>query len=356
MKRIILLFTLGAAICSCNTQKAVLSNDYIQGKTFSGTLPCTDCEGISQVVTLDSNNKFRLSETYLGKDGSRKEQSGSWSLVEGKVVLYSDNNPIAQYAVAGDRLVYLDDTKLSQKKNNKHNSGQAMLAKTTFIRSKKINPDFLEGIDIVGFGADPSWSLDINHNKAIQFSIPGLNAPVAFSPVPPRLSGDSIIYNVVSENDKMQISLTPGVCNDGVSGNIYDYKVTVNYKGKAYNGCGAVMNADGSLTGAWLLDNIEGESKKWETQPYIVVDLAAEKFYGNTGCNNFSGSARMRGPKICFSDIQFESQKECPAYDESLLIEALIKCNGFTIVEGKLQMMQDGKLVMNFNRQLEDYL
>lgn len=356
MKRIILLFTLGAAICSCNTQKAVLSNDYIQGKTFSGTLPCTDCEGISQVVTLDSNNKFRLTETYLGKDEPGQEKSGRWSLVEGKVVLYSDNDIITQYAVAGDRLVYVNDENPSAKKTKKQLSGERMLAKTNFIRSKKINPDFLEGIDIVGFGADPSWSLDINHNKAIQFSIPGLNAPVAFSPVPPILSGDSIIYNIVSENDKMQIILSPGVCNEGVSGNVYDYKVTVNYKEKTYKGCGAVMNADGSLTGAWLLNDIEGESKKWETQPYIIVDLATEKFYGNTGCNNFSGSARMRGTKICFSDIQFESQKECAGYDEHLLIEALIKCNGFTIVDGKLQMMQDGKPVMNFNRQLEDYL
>ena len=351
MKRTILLLTLGAALFSCSTQKAVVTDSYVQGSTFSGTL-----NGISQVVILDSNNKFRLLQKSVENDGSSREQSGSWSLEEGKVVLYTDNDPIAQYAIAGDKLVYLDEAKLNQKKNSRKAGAQGALIKKNFIRSKKINPEFLDGIDVVGFGAEPSWSLDINHAKAIQFSIPGLNAPVAFSPVAPTLSGDSIIYNIVSAEDRMQVVLYPGYCEDGVSDNIYDYKVTVNYKGKTYGGCGAVMNADGSLTGAWLLENMEGQANKWEKQPYLVVDLAAEKFYGNTGCNDFSGSARMRGAKLCFSDIKFESQRDCNGYDENPLIEALIKCNGFTIDQGRLAMTQDGRSVMYFQRQLEDYL
>jgi uncharacterized membrane protein len=356
MKRTILLLTLGAALFSCNSSKSVLSNEYIQGTSYSGTLPSGDGNGISQVVFLDSNNRFTLTETSIGKDEPCKAKCGSWSLQDGKVVLYTDNDPIAQYAVAGDKLVNLAEAGPSTKKNNKKYSGQGVLAKKKFIRSKKINPEFLGGIDIVAFGADPSWSLDISHAKAIQFSLPGLDAPVAFSPVTPILAGDSIIYNIVSENDKMQVILAPGICNDGVSDNVYDYKVTVNYKGKTYRGCGAVMNADGSLTGAWLLNNIEGESSKWKTQPYIVVDLASEKFYGNTGCNAISGSARMRGPKICFSDIKFESQKDCNGYDEGKLIDALIKCNGFAITEGRMEMKQDGRSVLYFQRQLEEYL
>jgi len=290
---------------------------------------------------------------FVRSSGHSVADTGTTKQVNRLAVDSDSSSSIAHHAVAGGVSTKEENAKISRKQKRKNDKA---LARRVYITSKKINPDFLQGIDIVAFGAEPSWSLDINHSKAIQFSIPGLNAPVAFSPVPPTLSGDSIIYSIVSENDRMQIVLTPGVCDDGVSGNIYDYKVTVNYKGKIYKGCGAVMNADGSLTGAWLLNNIEGEAKKWQKQPYIVVDLAAEKFYGNTGCNNFSGSARMRGAKICFSDIQFESQRDCGAYDENLLIEALIKCNGFTINEGRLQMMQDGKLVMNFNRQLENYL
>jgi uncharacterized membrane protein len=268
---------------------------------------------------------------------------------------FSDSSKsLAQYAVVAEANPEGQETqKLSKKEQRRLNK---ILAKRVFVSSKKINPDYLKGIDIVAFGAEPSWSLDIHHSKAIQFSIPGLDAPIAFSPVPPVLSGDSIIYNIVSAKDKMQIILSPGSCYDGVGNTEYDYKVTVNYKNKIYNGCGAVMNAEGSLTGTWLLNNIEGESNKWETQPYLIVDLETEKFYGNTGCNNFSGSARLRGTRVCFSDIKFESQKECNAFDETKVIDALIKCNGYTITEGKLAMLQDGKPLLLLKRQLEDYL
>jgi uncharacterized membrane protein/heat shock protein HslJ len=271
-----------------------------------------------------------------------------------RLAIFSDSSTaITQYAVASDKSVQESNASFTKQKSKRKNK---KAPKKVYIQSKKINPDYLEGIDIVAFGADPSWSLDINHNKAIQFSIPGLEAPIAFSAIPPVLSGDSIIYNIVSANDKMLIILSPGICSDGVGDNVYDYKVTVNYKNKTYNGCGAVMNADGSLTGTWLLKNAEGVNNTWKTQPYIIVDLEAEKFYGNTGCNNFSGSARLRGSRICFSDIKFESQKECNGYEETKLIEALIKCNGYAINDCKLEMLQNGKALLSLKRQLEDYL
>ncbi len=351
MKRTILLVTLGVALYSCQTKKAVLNSDYVEGNTYSGTLPCNNCEGIDQVVILDTGNTFRLSETYIGKDKKSVEKYGSWSLQDGKVMLYADNTNIAQYAVAGNKLVHLSEANFAAKDQSQFNRG--MLARKNFIRSKKINPDYLEGIDIVAFGAEPSWSLDIHHKNAIQFTVLGLESPIAFSSVVPILSGDSIIYNIISSNEKMQVVLSPGFCSDGIGENLYDYGVTVNFRGKSYAGCGAILNADGTLTGSWILDNIEGSKNNWEKQPYIVVDLEAETFYANTGCNNISGSARMRGAKICFSDINYNSQKECEGYDEKGFMDAVIKCNGYTIEQGKLSLTQDGKTIMTFTRHLE---
>lgn len=351
MKRTILLLSIGAALFSCQTKKTILTNDYIQGTSYSGTLPCQDCEGIKQVVILDSGNRFRLAETYLGEEPKSIEKSGSWALQDGKVVLYSDNTALAHYAVAGNNLVYLEEANMQL---NKNHSGKGMLARKRFIRSKKIDPNYLEGIDIVAFGAEPSWSLDIHHKKAIQFSLPGLDAPVAFSPVAPRLSGDSIIYQVKTAGEIMEVVLAPGFCSDGVGEYLYDYKVKVSFRGRQYTGCGAVLNADGTLTGTWILETAEGLSKSWEQQPYLVVDLEDERFYGNTGCNNITGSARMRGDKICFSDINYKSQRECNGYDEAGFIEAIIKCNGYTISQGRLEMTQDGRSLLVFRRRLAD--
>jgi uncharacterized membrane protein/heat shock protein HslJ len=352
MKRTILLVTIGVALFSCQTKKAILNSDYIQGNTYSGTLPCENCEGISQVVILDTGNTFRLSETYIGKDKKSVDKYGSWSVQDGKVMLYADNTNIAQYAVSGNKLVNLNATNFAAKDEKQFNRG--MLARKNFIRSKKINPDYLEGIDIVAFGAEPSWSLDVHHKNAIQFSIPGLSAPIAFSPVAPILAGDSIIYNIISSNEKMRIVLSPGFCSDGISENLYDYKVSVSFRGNSYSGCGAILNADGNLTGTWLLDDISGEKNNWEKQPYIVVDLDEETFYANTGCNEISGSTRMRGEKVCFSDINYNSQKECEGYNEKSFIDAVIRCNGYTINQGKLSLTQDGNTVMTFTRHIKE--
>lgn len=268
------------------------------------------------------------------------------------MILYSDNTTLAHYAVAGNNLVYLEEA--SMKLNGKEHNGRGMLARKKFIRSKKIDPNFLEGIDIVAFGAEPSWSLDIHHKKAIQFSIPGLDAPVAFSPVAPRLSGDSIIYQVKTHGETMDVVMVPGFCSDGVGEDLYDYIVKINFRGRQYTGCGAVLNADGNLTGTWILESAEGLGKSWEEQPYLVVDLDGQRFFGNTGCNNITGSARMRGDNICFSDINYKSQRECNGYDESGFIDAIIKCNGYTINQGRLEMTQDGRTLMVFRRKLAD--
>jgi heat shock protein HslJ/uncharacterized membrane protein len=294
------------------------------------------------VVLLDSNNRFRLSETYLGKDQPCKEKCGTWTVQDGRVMLFADNAPIAQYAVSGSNLLYVDEVK-----QGKARAAQGVLARKKFIRSEKINEKFLEGIDVVGFGKDASWSLDITHNKAIQFSVAGLDAPVAFSPVIPTLSGDSLIYNVITANDKMQIIYAPGFCGDGE--NMYDYKVTVNYRGKTYNGCGAIMNADGGLDGVWIMQSFNAMEGNWNERPYLVIDLNEQKFYGFTGCNNFNGTVLLKGLKVCFTGVT-QGSKECDGYNENALIETLMKCNGFSISEGTLELSQDGRTLMTLKR------
>jgi len=346
MKRTILLICAVAALYSCQSNRSIVSSDYIEGSTFSGTVPCEDCGGIQQVVLLDSNNRFRLSETYLGKDEPGKEKYGTWSFQDGRVMLFSDNAPIAQYAVNGTNLLYVDEIKQGKLK-----SAQGTLAKKKFIRSKKINQNFLEGLDVVGFGKDASWSLDITHNKAIQFSVVGLDAPVAFSPVVPVLSGDSLVYNVIAANDKMQIIFSPGFCEDGES--MYDYKVTVNYRGKTYKGCGAIMNADGGLDGVWTLQSFEAKEGNWKEQPYLVIDLNSQKFFGFTGCNDFKGTVHLRQLKVCFTDVTTGS-KECDGYNETSLVETLMKCNGFTINDGTLELSQNGRALMVLKRKLNE--
>lgn len=348
MKRTILLILAGVALYSCQTNKSVLSANYIAGATYAGILPCEDCKGINQVVILDTGNTFKLSETYLGKEEPCQEKCGKWSVQNGKLLLYTDSTTIAQYGVAGNNLVHL-----AANTGKNSSSGQGMLTKKKFTRSRKINAEYLQGLDVVAFGTDASWSLDITHNKAIQFSVAGLSAPIAFSPVVPKLSGDSLIYNVVTANEKMQIIFSPGFCGDGDE--LYDYKVTVQFRGKTYNGCGAILNSEGTLDGTWLLQAFEGEGNNWNERPYLTIDLESKKFIGFTGCNPFVGSTRCRESFVSFSDINADA-KECTAYNENDFITTLVKCNGFVINDGKLELRKDGVTLLTFKRKVSEDL
>ena len=47
--------------------------------TFAGVLPCADCRGIAQTLTLLPDGSYRLRRTYLGKPGMPLVEAGRWS-------------------------------------------------------------------------------------------------------------------------------------------------------------------------------------------------------------------------------------------------------------------------------------
>ena len=48
--------------------------------TFTGTLPCADCQGIRYHLNLFADDSFFLRRTYLGKAGQPVDDVGSWAL------------------------------------------------------------------------------------------------------------------------------------------------------------------------------------------------------------------------------------------------------------------------------------
>lgn len=71
---LLLLFVVFAACHGAGTATgqpdSTLSSDTASGVTYSGTLPCADCEGIVTELTLQKqpDDHFTLKETYQGKN------------------------------------------------------------------------------------------------------------------------------------------------------------------------------------------------------------------------------------------------------------------------------------------------
>ncbi|MBB4844316.1 putative lipoprotein YbaY/heat shock protein HslJ [Paucibacter oligotrophus] len=57
--------------------------------SFTGVLPCADCAGIAQTLTLRADGLYRMRSVYLGKDGAPRSEQGRWMAEAGggKLVL-----------------------------------------------------------------------------------------------------------------------------------------------------------------------------------------------------------------------------------------------------------------------------
>ncbi|HTL09244.1 MAG TPA: hypothetical protein VL307_13335, partial [Chitinophagaceae bacterium] len=101
-----------------------------------------------------------------------------------------------------------------------------------------------DGIDIIGTGNDPFWSVEIDREKLILFKYSVNQKPVIVPIEMPLITRDSTIYSVHTESgEPIRISLLSKFCNDGLSDHVYEYQMNVAYKGQQYKGCAVILSA-----------------------------------------------------------------------------------------------------------------
>lgn len=79
--------------------------------TYSGILPCADCEGIETTITLSNNLQYTKTTKYLGKKNdrlSKVEGAFSWNKEGSIITLQGIEDPPAQYLVGENNLFQLD--------------------------------------------------------------------------------------------------------------------------------------------------------------------------------------------------------------------------------------------------------
>ncbi|MFZ4476091.1 MAG: copper resistance protein NlpE [Saprospiraceae bacterium] len=76
---------------------------------YTGTLPCSDCNGITTVLTLNADEKrtFTLEEEHKGKKNKKVESTGTWA-VAGDIVTLNLESGNHTYQVTEDGLISLN--------------------------------------------------------------------------------------------------------------------------------------------------------------------------------------------------------------------------------------------------------
>ncbi|MGF1735817.1 copper resistance protein NlpE N-terminal domain-containing protein [Photobacterium satsumensis] len=78
--------------------------------TYTGILPCADCEGIKTELVVKKDGTFILTEVYLGKEGNAFEYEGSfnWNTAGNTIALPGAGDDAVQYFVGENQLFRLD--------------------------------------------------------------------------------------------------------------------------------------------------------------------------------------------------------------------------------------------------------
>ncbi|HSO85893.1 MAG TPA: copper resistance protein NlpE N-terminal domain-containing protein [Draconibacterium sp.] len=109
-----------ASFSSCTSQrKATLQNDMTAGDNsmksvdwpgiYQGTLPCADCEGIKNQLSINKDLTYILETQYVGKSDSVFQEKGKfgWDKIGSKITLDNANNQV--YLVGENRIFHLNN-------------------------------------------------------------------------------------------------------------------------------------------------------------------------------------------------------------------------------------------------------
>lgn len=73
--------------------------------TYTGVLPCADCEGIETIIVINSDSTYHHSARYLGKDDGPFVTEGTWEIDRSTLKLDKIDNA---FFVGENHLVQLD--------------------------------------------------------------------------------------------------------------------------------------------------------------------------------------------------------------------------------------------------------
>jgi uncharacterized membrane protein len=211
---------------------------------YQGMMPCKNCEGIQRTIFFTNDDHFKMEELELGKNTPAKRVEGTWEKEKGRYMLYLNDKVFSQYRLTKDSLINLENngTRISDSLSRQY----VLFKKNTAPDNPAWKQKKTEGVDIIGIGSDPFWSVEIDNEKFIMFKLAAAGKPIIVPVEKPSITKDSIVYAITTEGGSpLKISIAPGFCNDGIGDHLYEYRMNVWYKNQFYKGCAVKLNAAG---------------------------------------------------------------------------------------------------------------
>ncbi len=147
--------------------------------TYTGTIPCADCEGIKTAITLKQDLTYTMTAVYLGKDENEFFRQGdfSWNDAGSIVALEDAGGSVAKFFVGENQLFQLDQ---------EGNRITGSLAEN-YILKKQTKPEEPAAPSLIEASG---WQLIELMGKPVQDNVPGKKSPdMIFNTTQGRVAG-----------------------------------------------------------------------------------------------------------------------------------------------------------------------
>jgi uncharacterized membrane protein len=215
--------------------------DTIPAGFYQGMLPCKNCEGIQRTIMFSADYQYKMEELNWGKGTQARKTAGTWEKEKGSIVLYRDGKEMSEYKLVKDSLINVKNNGV--RIPDSLSAQNVLFKKNTAPENASWKKRKAEGIDIIGNGNEPFWSIEIDREKLILFKFSVNEKPVIVPIEMPVITRDSTVYSVRTESgEALRISILSKFCSDGVSDHVYEYQMNASYKGQLYKGCAVILN------------------------------------------------------------------------------------------------------------------
>ncbi len=212
--------------------------DSLPSGAYQGVFPGNGGEGTQQTIVFNDDKSYKQEQMIWGKKSLPKTSEGNWRRNNNKIELSQNSKTAIILMKKKDSLFALIINGVRVTDSTKYILTKRKLAANNPSWDKKR----AEGIDFAGVGNEPFWNLEINNEKFILFKIADWQKPVIVPIEKPLINKDSTFYKLKSDTTNWSITIFPQFCSDGMSDYLYEYKVSVHYKGTLYKGCGIMLS------------------------------------------------------------------------------------------------------------------
>ncbi len=310
--------------------------------TFSGTLPCADCPGILQTLTLRVDGLYRLRRVYQDKPDGLFAEVGGWKIAD-NILRLNNGTETSLFAV-------IDDGTLRQL--DKAGQPISSPANLDLRRASQLDPmnDSVQWRGEFIYMADAATFTDCAS---------GLRWPVAMTA--DYLSAERN-YTQSSHGRGAPLWVTfKGRLEQmpGMEGPVIEQMVIEKFSGsQAKKSCSAASKTGKAIAELkntfWKLLTVGDHQIPVAASPtnQIHITLASEgaRVTGFSGCNRFTGSFKHTGNKLHFSQMA-STMMACLSPEMALETEVLKALNATTHyrIDGEyLSLLAGGKVIARF--------